>query len=129
MKARVILAGSKEPIAEAAGLPIRVTTFSQAKQSSKSEVVVILEGGKMRSIVYRAGEVDIYLSPRARFRMLVPTPAEPADEGWESTEEHPCCDHRNAEPGKACPDCGARPRCKDAFLDHQIAEEQKGGVA
>lgn len=74
----------KTPVMEMKGVPVRVTTFPQATRSSGAEAVVIITGGQIRSVVARAGEMDLYLSPRAEFRCIEPDPPEPTntDAAW-----------------------------------------------
>jgi len=78
-KGKSVPIDSKTPATEIKGVPVRITTFPQANRTSGAEGVVILTRGSIRSIVARAGEMDLYLSPRAEFRVIEPEPpAEPA---------------------------------------------------
>jgi hypothetical protein len=63
---------SKVPAAEMKGVPVRVTTFPGATRTTGAEALVILRRGRVRSVVARAGEMDLYLSPRAEFRCIEP---------------------------------------------------------
>jgi hypothetical protein len=79
MKIRVMTTADKghkkaPTMQEAAGMPVRVTSFSAATPSSKTEALVILTGGSIRSIVCRPGECDLYLSPWATFQLIAPEP-------------------------------------------------------
>jgi hypothetical protein len=63
---------SKSPVTEIKGLPVRVTTYDGATRSHGAEAVVVLKANRIRSIVVTAGEVKLYLSPRAQFRVIEP---------------------------------------------------------
>ena len=71
---RVWIAGRKPnaKAAESRGLPVRITTYEKATQTSKVETLLIMQRGSIRSIVCRPGECDLYLSPRAQFKLLDP---------------------------------------------------------
>jgi hypothetical protein len=62
---------------EMKGVPVRVTTYPQATRTSGAEAVLILTRGSIRSVVARAGELNLYLSARAEFRVIEPDPPEP----------------------------------------------------
>lgn len=62
----------KAPLTEMKGVPVRVTTFRSAERSHGAEAVVILERGRILSVVASAGEMKLYLSPRALFRCIEP---------------------------------------------------------
>lgn len=62
----------RKPMRTVAGLPVRITSFQRATPSHKSEALVVLTRGTMRSVVARPGEMTLYLSPRAEYRMFEP---------------------------------------------------------
>jgi hypothetical protein len=62
----------RTPVAEMKGLPVRVTTFRSAERSHGAEAVLVLERGRILSVVASAGEMKLYLSPRAEFRCIAP---------------------------------------------------------
>ena len=63
---------SKTPVAEMKGVPVRVTDYQAATRSHGAEAVAIILGGRIRSVVASAGEMKLYLSPRAKFRLIEP---------------------------------------------------------
>lgn len=65
---------AKAPMAEVKGVPARVTTYAGAERSHGAEAVVILDRGRILSVVARAGEMKLYLSARAQFRVIEPEP-------------------------------------------------------
>jgi hypothetical protein len=65
---------SRSASVEVKGLPVRVTTYPQATRTSSAEAVVIVTRGSIRSVVARAGELDLYLSARAEFTVIEPDP-------------------------------------------------------
>lgn len=56
-----------------AGMPARVTSFQRAEITSSSEALVVITRGRVRSVVARPGEMTVYLSPRAEYRVVAAT--------------------------------------------------------
>ncbi len=75
-KSKAASGDHKVPLTEMKGVPVRVTDFQAATRSHGAEAVVILTRGRIRSFVASAGELKLYLSPRAEFRCLEPDPPE-----------------------------------------------------
>jgi hypothetical protein len=71
---------SKTPVVEMKGVPARVTSFRGATRTHGREALAIILCGRIRSVVASAGEMKLYLSPRAKFRLIEPDPPKAADE-------------------------------------------------
>jgi hypothetical protein len=63
---------TKAPLAELKGVPVRATTYARAKRSHGAEAVLVVDRGRIVSVVASAGEMKLYLSPRSRFRLIEP---------------------------------------------------------
>jgi hypothetical protein len=77
---------TKAPVAEMKGVPARVTTFTPATRSHGAEALVVLDRGRILSVVASAGEMRVYLSPRSRFRAIEPDPSPSAEPRCEACE-------------------------------------------
>jgi hypothetical protein len=74
----VARADSKTPVAEMKGVPVRVTSYQGATRTHGTEAAVIITPQSFRSVVASAGEMKLYLSPRAKFRVIEPDAPEPS---------------------------------------------------
>ena len=69
-KSKASAGASKAPVAEAKGVPARVTTYGGAARSHASEALLVVTRGSVRSFTATAGELKVYLSARAEFSLV-----------------------------------------------------------